>query len=309
MFFERSTMQKITPFLWFNSNAEEAVSLYTSIVPNSSIGQVSRYGKEGYDVHHMREGTAMTISFVLGGLSFTALNGGPNPITPNPSISFHIKCASAEEVDAIWNKLLPGGTVLMELGSYPFSKRYGWVQDAYGFSWQVICVENQPLTQKITPVLMYTGTNAGRAEEAMKFYISLFENSKITMISRYGKGMEPDTENSISYGSFTLDGIEFGAMDSAHPHAFTFNEAISLSVACSNQEEVDRLWSRITENGGKESMCGWAVDTFGVSWQITPMRLMELMSDPDKEKAGRVMNAMLTMKKIDIATIESAANA
>lgn len=256
----------------------------------------------------MKEGTAMTVSFTLGGLSFTALNGGPN-FTPNPSISFHIKCASPEEVDTIWNKLLPGGKILMELGSYPFSKRYGWIQDAYGFSWQVIFVENQPLTQKITPVLMYTGKNAGHAEEAVNFYVSLFENSKINMISHYGKGMEPDTENSVMYASFLLDGTEFGAMDSARPHEFTFNEAISLSVSCKNQEEVDHFWSQLTQNGGKESMCGWAVDKYGVSWQINPTRLGELLSDPDTAKAGRVMNAMLQMKKIDISTLELAANA
>ncbi len=304
-------MQKISPFLWFDKNAEDAATFYTSLIPNSSVGTITRYGKEGYDVHHMPEGTVMTVQFTMAGFVFNALNGGAD-FKPNPSISFHIKCKTAEEVDEIWKKLLPEGKVLMELGSYPFSKRYGWIQDKYGFSWQIIHT-TQPFTQTITPVLMYTRTNVGRAEEAVNLYTSVFSSapnvagkSAVNTISRYGKGMEPNKENSVMYASFFLENTEFGAMDSAGPHEFTFNEAISLEVTCADQKEVDYFWTKLTENGGQESVCGWLKDKFGISWQITPTRLNTLLSDPDKTKAGQVMNAMLTMKKIDVAKLEEA---
>jgi predicted 3-demethylubiquinone-9 3-methyltransferase (glyoxalase superfamily) len=297
-------MNKIIPYLWFDKNAEEAVKLYTSVIGNSSIGEISHYGKEGFEFHKMPEGSVMTVSFTLNGQSFMALNGGP-VFTFNPSISFHIKCETVEEVDRVWNILIDGGTALMELGSYPFSKRYGWLQDKYGVSWQIIHTET-PFTQRITPVMMFIGKNAGRAEEAATLYTSLFHNSKINMISRYGKGMEPDTENSINYASITLDNEEFGVMDSAHEHHFAFNEAISFLINCKDQQEVDYFWEKLTENGGEESMCGWLKDKFGVSWQVVPEQLGALMNDPDPTKSSRVTQAMFSMKKIIIADLERA---
>ena len=297
-------MQKITPHLWFDTNAEEAAAFYTSIIEDSSVGTVSRYGKEGFEVHKMPEGTAMTVDFTLAGRSFIALNGGP-VFTFNPSVSFHIRCSSPEEVDRLWTKLIDGGKALMELGAYPFSKRYGWLQDKYGVSWQIIHTET-PFTQKFVPVMMFVGNNAGHAEEAAALYMSLFQNSKINMISRYGKGMEPDKENSVTFESIMLENQEFGVMDSAHEHAFTFNEAISFLVTCRDQQEVDHFWNGLVANGGQESFCGWLKDRYGVSWQIIPKQLGELMGDKDPVKAGRVMNAMLKMKKIIVHDLEDA---
>lgn len=299
-------MQKISPFLWFDRQAEEAAALYTSLFENSHVGDISRYGKEGFDVHHMPEGTAMTVGFTLAGQSFVGLNGGP-VFTFNPSISFHIRCDSVEEVDRLWAKLVEGGKILMELGEYPFSKRYGWLQDTYGVSWQIIH-SSTPFVQKFLPTLLFVGDKCGKAEEAINLYTSIFKQSKINEISRYPKGMEPDKEGTITFARFTLAGSEFGAMDSAHEHKFMFNEAISFSVDCESQEEVDYFWNKLTADGGEESMCGWLKDKFGVSWQINPRRLGELMADKDRVKAGRVMNAMLKMKKIDIAALENAYN-
>lgn len=297
-------MQKIIPHLWFDKNAEEAVKLYTSVIENSEIGEIARYGKEGFEFHKMPEGSVMTVSFTLDGQSFIALNGGP-VFTFNPSISFHIKCKTEKEVDRVWNALIDGGKALMELGSYPFSKRYGWLQDKYGVSWQVIHTE-APFSQRITPVMMFIGKNAGRAEEAATLYTSLFKNSKINMISRYGKGMEPDKESSVSYASIILEGQEFGVMDSAHEHHFALNEAVSFLIHCNNQQEVDYFWEKLTADGGEESMCGWLKDKFGVSWQVVPEQLEMFMKDPDPAKSSRVANAMFSMKKIIIADLESA---
>ena len=123
-------------------------------------------------------------------------------------------------------------------------------------------------------------------------------------ILRYGKGEEPDKEGTIKHAAFTLEGQEFAAMDSAHEHNFTFNEAISFMVECETQEEIDYYWEKLTADGGQESMCGWLKDRFGVSWQVTPTVLGEMLQDPDQKKVERVTNAFLKMKKFDIEGTE-----
>ena len=230
----------------------------------------------------------------------------------NPSISFHLKCRTVEEVDALWAKLEPGGTVLMELGEYPWSKRYGWLADRYGLSWQVIHAGDGTLKQRITPVLMFVGPVCGRAEEAIDLYTSLFAASggsgasKVNMVMRYGPGEAPDKEGTVRYASFELLGQEFGAMDSAHEHKFGFNEAISLLVPCDTQEEIDYLWERLSADPNAEQ-CGWLKDRFGVSWQISAVALERIMSSGDPKKIDRVTQTFLQMKKFDVAALELAA--
>jgi predicted 3-demethylubiquinone-9 3-methyltransferase (glyoxalase superfamily) len=153
---------------------------------------------------------------------------------------------------------------------------------------------------KITPFLWYDS----QAEEAAKFYTSIFENSRITKTTRYGEA-GPGPKGSVMTVDFELAGQSYIALNGG-PH-FQFNEAISLSIDCKSQEEVDHYWSRLTADGGQESQCGWLKDKFGLSWQVNPSILGQLLSDPDPEKSKRVMNAMLTMKKIDIPALERAA--
>jgi predicted 3-demethylubiquinone-9 3-methyltransferase (glyoxalase superfamily) len=152
--------------------------------------------------------------------------------------------------------------------------------------------------QKITPFLWFED----QAEEAINFYTSIFKNSKILNVARYGEG-GPGPAGSVMTATFELDGQEFTALNGGPQYKFT--EAISFLVNCKNQKEVDELWSKLTE-GGEEGPCGWLKDKFGVSWQIIPTALGELMSDPDPEKAGRVVQAMLKMKKIDVAALQRA---
>lgn len=153
--------------------------------------------------------------------------------------------------------------------------------------------------QKITPFLWFDT----QAEEAATFYTSIFTNSHILHVTRYGKA-GPGPEGSVMTVSFELDGQEFVALNGGPE--FRFNEAISFQVSCETQDEVDEFWSRLSE-GGEEGPCGWLKDRYGVSWQITPTRLNELLDDPDPEKSQRAMRAMLDMNKIDIATLEQAA--
>jgi len=299
-------MQKIVMNLWFDSQAEEAAKFYTSLFKNSRIGKMTRYGKAGYEFHHQPEGRLMTIEFELEGQGFIGLNAGP-VFKFTPAVSFLIACATKEEVDALWEKLSAGGTALMELGEYPFSEKYGWTQDRYGLSWQVMFMGERKITQKITPTLMFVGAVCGRAEEAIRLFTSVFSRSKAGEILRYGKDELPDKEGTIKHAGFTLEGQEFAAMDSAYEHQFTFTEAISLVVRCDTQCEIDYYWEKLTQGGDPNAqVCGWLKDKFGLSWQVSPTVLEEMLQDPDKEKVERVTNAFLRMKKFDIAELKKA---
>jgi predicted 3-demethylubiquinone-9 3-methyltransferase (glyoxalase superfamily) len=152
--------------------------------------------------------------------------------------------------------------------------------------------------QKITPFLWFDD----QAEEAANFYTSIFDNSQVGMVTRYGKA-GPRPEGMAMTVSFKLQGQEFVALNGGPE--FKFNEAISFQVSCESQEEVDYFWDKLS-NGGEEGPCGWLKDKYGVSWQITPTALAEMLSDPDPEKSQRVMKAMLQMKKIDIETLKRA---
>ncbi len=156
--------------------------------------------------------------------------------------------------------------------------------------------------QKITPCLWFDT----EAEEAATFYTSVFPNSRIVEVTRYGPA-GPRPEGTVMTVSFELDGRNFIALNGGPE--FTFNEAVSLQVHCETQEEVDHYWEKLTADGGEEGPCGWLKDKFGLSWQIVPSRLIELVSDPDPQVSQPAMRAMLEMKKIDIAVIEDAASA
>lgn len=292
-------MQKITPYLWFNNNATEAIEFYINAFGDAKVKEVQEYPEGAPGL----EGGFISATLEIYGEEFIFLNAGPD-FSFTPAISFFVFANSVEEVNQLWSKLSDGGSVLMELGQYPFSELYGWCSDKFGVSWQVFLGDSK---QRITPNLMYVGQQAGMAEEAMNFYVSLFENSKIGEISRYPAG-GIDKEGTVMYGEFTLAGKEFTAMDSALEHAFSFTEAISLYVNCADQSEVDRLWNAFIAHGGEESMCGWLKDKYGVSWQIIPTALNDYLTHSDPIKAQKAMQAMLQMRKIDVAELERAVN-
>lgn len=304
-------MQTITPHLWFDNNAEEAMNFYVSVFSGtqavsgpSRIISIRRYPDEApADVMKGLEGKVLTGLFELAGYQFMALDGGPH-FTFTPAISFFVRCRSEDEVDHYWSALSDGGTALMPLDAYPFSKKYGWIQDKYGVTWQIILAEGE-IAQTIVPSLLFVGEQVGQAENAINLYTGSFNNSAVGGISRYGANQDPDREGTVAYAEFRLEGQAFVAMDSAWQHDFSFNEAISLHVECETQAEVDRLWEQLSAVPEAEQ-CGWLKDRYGVSWQIIPKRLGELMGDPDPEKAARVTDAMLQMKKIDVAQLEAA---
>lgn len=284
-------MQKITPFLWFDTQAEEAAHFYTSLFSNSRVKTTVDYDNTGPTLSE----TVTVVEFQLAGLDVMAMNAGPE-FTFTPAISFFVGCDSADEVDALFQKLSEGGEILMPLQAYPFSEKFTWVNDRFGLSWQLNLASD---VQKITPFLMFVGEQHGKAEEAMRFYTSLFPNSAIEALQRFGAG-SGDMEGMVMHGRFTLHRQPFMALDGGLQHDFTFTEAISLYVDCQTQDEVDELWEKLTADGGEEQPCGWVKDRFGVSWQIVPTILNELMQDEDSEKARRVTEAMLKMTRIKI---------
>ncbi len=291
-------MKKIVVHLWYDKEAKEAAELYVDTIGgDSKIESVQT-------IHDTPSGDCDIVAFNLAGVPFTAISAGP-VFKFNPSISFHIKCASSEEADRIWNKLIVGGKAMMELGEYPWSKRYGWLVDKFGLSWQIIQVDGE-MRQKITPVLMYCGAVQGKAEEAVNFYGQVFPDSKVDMVSKYQDGEGQNVIGQVKYAGFKLFGQEFGAMDSGVPQEFTFSEAISLLVSCEDQKEIDNYWEKLSAVPESEQ-CGWLKDKYGVSWQITPANLQQLMQGDNPEKAQRVTQAFLKMKKFDIATLEKAA--
>jgi predicted 3-demethylubiquinone-9 3-methyltransferase (glyoxalase superfamily) len=200
-----------------------------------------------------------------------------------------------EQLDALWAKLSEGGSALMPLQEYPFSKRYGWIQDKYGVSWQLILTnpEGEP-RPFVIPSLMFTGDNTGKAGEAIDFYVSTFKNSKRGMTAPYPAGASPEPAAKLMFADFMLEGQWFAAMDSGHMHKFGFNEAVSLLVKCETQDEIDDLWAKLSAVPEAEQ-CGWCKDKFGVSWQVSPARMDEMTKGPP-EQVSRVTKAFLQMK-------------
>lgn len=272
----------IYPCLWFDFKAKEAADFYCSVFNDTKI----------------TDENPIVVVFESSGQKFMCLNGGPE-FKSNPSISFFVVCETEAELDKAWNALIEGGSVLMPLDKYEWSEKYGWVQDKFGISWQLSFGKLADVGQKFTPTLMFTEKVHGKAEEAITFYTSIFENSDIRGILRYGEN-EHDVPGTIKHAQFSLGDNVFMAMDSGIAHGFAFSEGISLVIQCNNQNEIDYYWNKLTE-GGQESQCGWLKDKYGVSWQVVPKVLGELMKDP--ERSQRVVQAFLKMKKFDIEAL------
>ena len=294
----KTNMERITSHLWFDNNAKEAAKFYTSIFKDSKIKNVTT-------IHNTPSGTVEIFTVELLGQEFTFISAGPL-FKFNQSISFLVACSTKEEVDALWKKLSEGGGMaLMELGEYPFSEKYGWVQDKYGLSWQVMFMGDRRIKQRIIPTLIFVGKQCGKAEEAINFYISVFEDARVGDIVRYSKGEEPDREGTVKHAAFMLEGQEFAAMDSARGHNFAFNEAISFMVHCETQKDIDYYWEKLSADPNAEQ-CGWIKDKYGLSWQIVPNLMDEMLKDNDKKKIAQVTEAFLQMKKLDIAKLKKA---
>ncbi|GIW30720.1 MAG: VOC family protein [Meiothermus sp.] len=296
-------MFKIVPNLWFDKEAEEAARFYCDAIPGSRINSL-------VVLRDTPSGDCDLVSFELAGQPFMAISAGPL-FKFNPSTSFILNFdpsqgRTRQDLEALWNKLLPGGSVLMPLQAYPFAPLYGWIQDRYGLSWQLILSdpggEARPF---ITPALLFVGEVCGKAEEAQDFYTSVFPNARRGATMRYPAGMAPEREGTLMYSEFMLAGQWFAAMDSAYPHNFAFNEAISFMIYCDTQAEIDHYWTKLSAVPEAEQ-CGWLKDRYGLSWQVVPRALEQMLQDPDPERVNRVNQAVLQMKKLELAELQKA---
>ena len=296
--------QKIVPNIWFDRNAEEAGEFYTSVFQGATSIVGARYPDEVPDWQSDFAGKTLTVDLVIDGYLMTLINAG-NEFRPNPSISFMLnfdplffggdRDAARARLDEVWAGFSEGGQVLMELGEYPFSPHYGWVQDRYGVNWQLLLTDPDGDPRPfVVPQLMFAGPVQNQARDAAEFYASLFEEAGVGLIAEYPEKMGPADAGSIMFGEFQLAGQWFAMMDSAVEQDFTFTCGVSLEVRCEDQSEIDRLWDALSDAPEAEQ-CGWLADRYGVSWQIVPENMGELMDRPD------AFARMSKMKKLVIA--------
>lgn len=279
----------IFPCLWCDNNAAEVAAYYGATLRAKTVSS-----------------NPVVVNIDIAGQKIMLLNGGPKFIK-NPSVSLMLICNSAAELQQYWDALEQEGIALMPLDAYPFADRYGWIRDKYGMTWQLYFKEGYTAEQRITPTLMFINANNGKAKEAIELYTSIFPASEIEGIMYYKDGEGGDEPEHIQHAEFLINRYKIACMDSSLDHQFDFNEGISMVVMTPNQEETDRLWNGLVADGGSESSCGWLKDKFGLSWQIVPRRLAELIGDQKNlKKSKAAMDAMLQMKKIVIADLEKA---
>lgn len=291
-------MQKIVPNLWFDHAAEEAAEFYVSVFPNARIVEVQRYPDEGLpDFQREFAGQPVTVEFELSGYRMVGINAGPE-FRPNPSVSFFVNFdpssddQAREHLDALWTALTAEGSVLMPLQEYPYSQRYGWVEDKWGVSWQLMLANpDGELRPFIIPSLMFGSTVQGRAKEAVDYYLDVFDGRPGT-IATYPAEAGP-MSGQIMFADFQLLGEWLAVMDAADQD-FTFTPGVSLMVFCHGQDELDRWWSRLSAVPEAEQ-CGWCQDKFGLSWQLVPDNLGDLMAGPD------AYATLMGMGKIEIS--------
>lgn len=295
--------QKVIPHIWFNHDADAAGAFYADVFPDASVTVAAKYPDDLEEWQADFSGTTLTVEVVIDGYQLTLINAG-DEFRPNPSISFMLnfdplmfgsEAQARERMDATWSKLTEGGRVLMELDSYPFSPHYGWVEDRFGVSWQLLLSnpEGEPRPFLI-PQLMFCGPAQNHAKEATTFYSALFPDAGVGFIAPYPQQTGPAPAGAVMFGEFRLAGQWFSMMDSGVDQDFTFSNGVSLEVRCADQEEIDRYWSQLSAVPEAEQ-CGWLVDKYGVSWQIVPENMGELMARP-----GAFEN-MSEMKKLVIA--------
>ena len=280
--------QVITPAIWCDGTADEAAQFYANVFRDTSIAEQA-------------PGIVTTVS--IHGFRLSLINGG-NQYAPNPSIScilnFDPLLFGGEEqarayLDELYERLSTGG-VLMELGEYPFSPRYAWVRDRFGMTWQLMLTDPDGDPRPfVIPSFMFGGTNHANAEEATNAWIALFDNSRRGALYRYEEGGPLDA-GTVMFTDFTLRGTWMAATDSGTFHDFTFTPGVSMIVSCRDQEEIDRYWAGLSAVSEAER-CGWCVDRWGVSWQVVPHNIAELMAD------AATRDKILHMGKIDLTKL------
>lgn len=304
----------IIPTIWTCGEADDAADFYVRAFTNGLAGspagdagaasfRAGTYPSEGLpEAQENLAGQTLTVFVDVTGpagdsFRFQLINAVED-IRPNPSISFILNfdplmfggdAANATEVlDTVWAELNAGGRVLMPLQEYPFSSRFGWVEDRFGVSWQLMLTDPEGDPRPfITPALQFGGSVFGDAEEARELYVQTFPESSKGVLT-------PRPDGGVLFADAQLAGQWFAFMDSDPNQEHTFSYGVSLEVYCADQDEIDHIWDALSARP-EEEMCGWLMDRFGVSWSIVPRHMGELMGRPG------AFHALLGMKKIVIA--------
>ena len=291
---------RITPFLWFTGSAKAALCLYSEVFNSARIVHLDNWGSGSpYPEHYLARGVVQ-----LPGVELLAMDAHQHH-SLNSSISLFIEFPTRRGVQEAWNRLIDRGKVIMPLQVYPWSPLYGWLEDRYGVTWQIMLAEQmENPSPRVSPCLLFTGLNRGKAHEAIDFYTALFPNSGICRIENTN---EVGGDSFVAHAAFTLGGESFMAMDAtADTPATPFNDAFSFMVHCKDQMQIDYLWDGLIAQGGKAVQCGWLVDRFGVSWQIIPEALSRLIHESGDAERKRVSDALMGMVKLDVAELERA---
>ncbi|MCF8232735.1 MAG: VOC family protein [Bacteroidales bacterium] len=277
-------MQKsMYPCLWFNNEAAQAAAFYTSVFNQAEI---------------LKENEIVS-TFQLSGTKFMALNGGPQ-YQKTPAVSYYVYCGSEQEIDRLYEVLSKEGTVMMPLDKYDWTKKFAWVADRYGVNWQ-LDIDDINAPQKIVPSLLFANEKYKWVKKAITHYASIFPSSETLLEMPYPKEANRPGDT-LLFAQFKLAGFIFNAMSSHIQHDFDFSPGNSFVVECETQQQIDHYWEKLGE-GGRFEVGGWLQDKFGVSWQIIPSVLPDLLMDP--EKGPEVATKAAKMKKLDIQKLKA----
>ncbi|MGW9627165.1 VOC family protein [Microbacterium sp. NPDC055521] len=296
--------QKIIPNLWFAGDAGDAGEFYSSTLPMTSANVAMRYPDELPDFQKGLEGQPVVVDLDVAGFRITMINSD-DTFRPTPSISFMLNFdpllfdgdadAARAELDRTWAALSDGGQALMPLGEYPFSPYYGWVQDRYGVSWQLMLTGPGGGARPFVMVqVMFSGDAQNQAREAVDFYLSLFDDTAFGTVAEYPEATGTAAAGSVMFGEFRIGEQWFSFTDSNVRHEFGFTPGVSLEIRCADQAEIDHFWDALSAVPDAEQ-CGWLVDRYGVSWQVVPENMGELLAKPG------AYQRMPDMKKLVIA--------
>jgi len=280
-------MKSLHPCIWLADKLHETTAFYGSLLSDAEVIPMNSF------MERVKFG-ASAIEFMVAGTQ----------CRPNASISMYLVCKTKEQTVAAWKQLCSSSKVLMPLQEYDWGPLYGWVEDRFGVSWQITHGDAGGNPQTVTPSLMFTGAQFGRAKEAIELYTSIFPNSEIQYADIY-QNDDLLQAGKVSHAQASLNGNRIIVMDSGMDHGdLKFTEGTSLLVTCDSQLEIDHYWGSLTAEGGAPGQCGWLKDRFGVSWQVIPHQLGNWMSN--FERAQRIGPLLQTMSKLDLAALRDA---
>lgn len=291
-------MQPIIPHLWYDTEAKEAVAFYVDLFGGKLDWT--------YTITDTPSGDSDLIQFQLGDMTLAAISAGPY-FKLNESMSLMVNVASKDEVTRLYQALSEGGRVLMPLGEYPFSPYYVWLEDRFGLSWQLSYAPDLDNSYQFDICLLFSQDQVGLAQPMLDYYKDKLPQASVGQLSYYGEGEAAVEAAKLNYAELLVAGQKMIVMDHGYGGEASFNEAFSLMVYVDSQDELNFYYDLLSAVPEAE-MCGWVKDQFGISWQIVPRILMEAYDTASPEQIKAVNAAVMTMKRLDFATIQTILN-